>query len=889
MRLALLDLLVDAIRSIDDRIRRYDFRVNRTVGGPLERLGISRHTLGAIVLPSVLVFFIVNGPALRPSVRLGVAVAAAVLGGLIFAATLKEGQRRGFSIRGDLAIQAALLLAAAVVVWVTAAPPARERDDVIVYRHVLAPIVTLIAAAAVLGSVFAGWLFKSPPGRDAIPMRLRLVELFVPLELKPSITVATFLLAGFEAVTTTPGRLLLPAAMAALFLWRQWVVPAFIVLLFVNMILLASANLDARFSASWNLLHRLFFGGWAAAVSGVVIVLGVCRVFDIQYVSTIFDGARSYTIAGYLAVAYALAWWHDYWTSSVGAFRLLDLLGGRGAADDARIEYGYQGGEGETSVPLEGRFIQMHGFGRLLVVHQLGEHKPYFHTYNPLALADALTATLPAKDPVRAAFEWVKWRLNAHFLLAAALVVVSLGVPAYLLHRLPQQAQIPGPPPPPYAPPLWPVAASTVLFPYDACTGARPIVVVTASGGGTRAALYTASILERLKNIGQLQNVQLVSGVSGGGAALAYFAIHRTSLLGSEPRPWKDYFDAMQEAYIEDVIDGSGEWRMAAGDRLGTLLAESFERHWGGQRVRLGSLRDIGLLLNSAVAGRFAREPDDSPMVPLAELERRRGSGLSDATGGRVVYTNLDVPDNFENPSLIEPEPPRPRDARLPVYIVNGEHVLVSAAAAANANFPPVFSNAAVDQNRDLRLWVTDGGAIDNRGTETALMTIRYALQHGADACATRPPLHIIEIEASAFSNGYRQDRGLGSMLGGGAAFASQLDAELLAELKVRYGGLVQFHFLPMPPLLRRSGSFGTHWMLQQNITVCADVECRDELTVTGSDVIDALRMMDQPPPASARSKVDELRKRIAEETDQTHSENWRRLSSCLQAPRGAC
>src|SRR6187455_2441025 len=162
MRLALLDLLVDAIRSIDDRIRRYDFRVNRTVGGPLERLGISRHTLGAIVLPSVLVFFIVNGPALRPSVRLGVAAAAAVLGGLIFAATLKEGQRRGFSIRGDLAIQAALLLAAAVVVWVTAAPPARERDDVIVYRHVLAPIVTLIAAAAVLGSVFAGWLFKSP-------------------------------------------------------------------------------------------------------------------------------------------------------------------------------------------------------------------------------------------------------------------------------------------------------------------------------------------------------------------------------------------------------------------------------------------------------------------------------------------------------------------------------------------------------------------------------------------------------------------------------------------------------------------------------------------------------------------------------------------------------
>ena len=889
MRLALLDRLVDAIRSIDERIRRYDFRVNRTVGGPLERLGISRHTPAAILLPSILVFFIVNGPALRPSVRLMIAVAAAVLGGALFAVTLKEGQRRGVSIRGDLAMQAALLLVAAVVVWVTAAPDARERDDVTVYRHVLAPVVTLIAAAAVLGAVVAGWLFRSARGRDVLPARLRVVELFVPLELKPSITVATFLLAGFEAVTTTPGRLLLPASIAALFLWRQWIVPAFIVLLIVNMILLASANLDARFSASWNLLHRVFFGGWAAVVSSIVIALGICRVLDVQYVSTIFDGARGYTIAGYLTVAYALAWWHDYWTSAVAAFRFLDLLGGRGGADDAQIEYPYRGGEDRTSVPLEGRFIQMHGFGRLLVVRQVGRDKPYFQAYQPSSLADALLARLRTTDPVRADVEWVKWRLNAHFLVAAALVVVSLGVPGYVLHRLPQQAQIPAPPAPPYAPARWPVAASTVLFPYDACTGARPVVIVTASGGGTRAALYTASVLERLRTIGQLQNVQLVSGVSGGGAALAYFAIHRTRLLGADPRAWQDYFNAMKEAYIEDVIDGSGEWRIAKGDRLGTLLAESFERHWGAQHVRLGSMRDIGLLLNSAVAGRFARRPDDSLMVPLAELERRRDSGLSDATGGRVVYTNLDVPDHFENPSLIDPEPPRPRDTRLPVYIVNGEHVLVSAAAAANANFPPVFSNVAVDQHRDLRLWVTDGGAIDNRGVETALMTIRYALQHGAETCATRPPLHLVEVEASAFSNSYRQDRGLGSMLGGGAAFASQLDAELLAWVKARYGAPVEFHFLPMPPLLRRSGSFGTHWMLQQTITVCADVDCREELTVTGADVIDALRKMDQPPPASARSKVDELRKRIAEETDQTHRDNWRRLSSCLQAPHGAC
>jgi hypothetical protein len=329
---------------------------------------------------------------------------------------------------------------------------------------------------------------------------------------------------------------------------------------------------------------------------------------------------------------------------------------------------------------------------------------------------------------------------------------------------------------------------------------------------------------------------------------------------------------------------------MARESRLGMLLAESFERHWGGQLVTMGGLRDVGLVLNSAVAGRFVREQNDDPALSLAELERHSGrSGLSDATGGRVVYTNLDVPDDFENPTLIDPEPPRPLDARLPLFVVNGEHVLVSAAAAANANFPPVFSNVAIDQNHNTRLWVTDGGAIDNRGTETALMTIRYALGHGADACAMRPALHIVEIEASAFSDGYRQDRGLGSMLGGGAAFASQLDAELLADLKERYGAPVYFHFLPMPSLLRRSGSFGTHWMLQQRITVCKDVDCRSTLEVTGEQVVEALRVLDQPAPPAPSSKVEELRKRIAEEEEQAHAVNWQRLASCLAAPRGAC
>ena len=61
-----------------------------------------------------------------------------------------------------------------------------------------------------------------------------------------------------------------------------------------------------------------------------------------------------------------------------------------------------------------------------------------------------------------------------------------------------------------------------------------PAFIVAASGGGTRAAVYTAAVLEGLRNLHLGHRIVLVSGVSGGGVAAAYFYAHRAALLAQD-------------------------------------------------------------------------------------------------------------------------------------------------------------------------------------------------------------------------------------------------------------------------------------------------------------------------------------------------------------------
>ena len=143
----------------------------------------------------------------------------------------------------------------------------------------------------------------------------------------------------------------------------------------------------------------------------------------------------------------------------------------------------------------------------------------------------------------------------------------------------------------------------------------RPSLVVAASGGGTRAAVYTAVALEGMGQIDRARDVVLLSGVSGGGVSAAVFASRFDALSHASPRdesadhrgPWRDYVDTVGQPFIQDVLEGAGELRIAGSASLGVLLQESLERRAFARGMTdidtFAKLRDPALILNSAISG----------------------------------------------------------------------------------------------------------------------------------------------------------------------------------------------------------------------------------------------------------------------------------------------
>jgi hypothetical protein len=362
----------------------------------------------------------------------------------------------------------------------------------------------------------------------------------------------------------------------------------------------------------------------------------------------------------------------------------------------------------------------------------------------------------------------------------------------------------------------------------------RPALVIVASGGGTRAALYTASVLRGLHALGRDRDIVLASGVSGGGVALAYFATHRGRLTGqlpSEPATinctasnvddeWDCFNRGVAQAFIEDVLNGATEWRLFRHSSLSQLLTESFGRRLLGT-VALGDITQPALILNSAVVGHPQEEsellektldrPTGTDAVACDEFERP----FSEMSGGRLVFTNLSDVDGFAA------APDGVPDVRLPYTVVNDPRVSVAAAAALNANFPPVFANARVRLTTDTgacpdrSYYVTDGGAEENLGLISALYALRSALTK-IPKSGSVPTVHLVIAEASAVTYDYTQDRGLAAILGSRERLAGGLVNALLTEITAQIrsrGGDLAVHDLPLPLAFRARGGFGTHWM----------------------------------------------------------------------------
>jgi hypothetical protein len=335
----------------------------------------------------------------------------------------------------------------------------------------------------------------------------------------------------------------------------------------------------------------------------------------------------------------------------------------------------------------------------------------------------------------------------------------------------------------------------------------------------------------------------LLSGVSGGGVSAAVFASRFDVLTTTKPgapvpgggvNPWDEYVSVVSAPYIQDVLEGMGELRIAGNTSLGALLQESLEhRAFAGHPRTFGAVNGPTLILNSAVTG----HPYEDSQLMSGRIAGPRNTGncvevarpYANLAGGRLVFTNLKNVSGF-------PQPPRqpetglsddPPDMWLPYSIVNIDNVPLAAASALTANFPPVFSNARVRLSSEDKTtcprsyFVTDGGATENLGLVSALYALRGSVQDLPEGQKITD-IHVLAFEASAIDYDYSDDRGIGAATGGSKerlnAGLTQMLLENVRGLVGKHDAKLHVHYLPLPVAFRSRGGFGTHWMFAPNI-----------------------------------------------------------------------
>ncbi|MCY2993354.1 MAG: patatin-like phospholipase family protein [Planctomycetota bacterium] len=410
------------------------------------------------------------------------------------------------------------------------------------------------------------------------------------------------------------------------------------------------------------------------------------------------------------------------------------------------------------------------------------------------------------------------------------------------------------------------------------------ILAIASSGGGTRAALNTLEVLEGLRRIDALKDVKLVSGVSGGAVALAYYAAHAESLNVSEtvgegpsqsgPKeqadPWQRFHEAMAYDYITQVLAGSTDLEVLVrgtpiGELLGRSLREQFnaaadpKRHDWTSRPAAAEVEKYHplVILNSTLAG-IHESPTGVSNPGSAENESGRRPYLAPhepvksaqayQAGSRLVFTNFRDDKYFDRkvPDLAIPAPaclaaielPPPSDDYLRFVTIAEPGIELATAASLCANFPPVFQNAYL-QFQDKSAWVTDGGAMDNRGLISILLLLERIIEKesaeretgGLPRVEKWPEIDVIVADASYLAFDYANDRGVTAALSAKAQLANELIRRLTQQVTNSYKNLQQksavgepsplkILYLPMPSPLRSFGGMGTHWMVQSSVTI---------------------------------------------------------------------
>lgn len=832
-------------------LRRAQRRLNESAATPPRRIALWTFLLFFILVGTAAwlgAAFNVGGVALQPQLceSAGWHWRSIALLGVAFGAVLASLWLAARSTGSKFWVwrQPGVLLLLAAASWFLIASPSAREADGLPYRHAYALIAAAMFAMCLLVPPFAKRLLRQPLQRlhADFALALRHTELFVPRG-EPDLAAHRVWHAIVNGVIYQPFLLLfLPSLVAIVvpdkFLYWSWAGA----LLFAAL-LLAWGSISSRWQQMVVYVRRWFFRGTPFALSVLVICLAIARLLGNQYVATILAAAPFGAIFIWIVMVYGLLWLYEHVVNQALGVRLLALLTDARSARSGIAQYALETGAHPKVAP-DDRYLALHGAGRFAIVgkHQVVKGIPVFHTYAYTDLFRTLALQGPQLEQrlsrpglahaLHEGAQEIERRTKLYFnLVNAALLALIFALHAYAGYHDRTYSTAP----------IVIAHAETNQAKFDLTARLlrqarenRPAIIIAASGGGSRAALYTASALEGLARLGVAEDVVLMSGVSGGGVALADFAMHRDQLRRTDhydAQAWLSFKHRMSQPFIQDVIEGAMEWRLVGATPLSALLVESFERKLDGDQ-RLGDIADLGLILNTSISG----HPGEDSLVLSNAIHGPSTQAMSSCvayaylSGSRLAFTNVQATDAF--PRFGASHLP---DVDFPFVLVADSQVSLAAAAALNANFPPVFPNARVDLLREgaepcgrrRSYYVTDGGATENLGLISALYALQSALSNWPDD-APLPQLHVIALEASASDFDYRQDRGLSTATGGSKErLAGGLTQSLLSSLQSRVQTLrseeeaaLQLHYLAMPLALRSRGGIGTHWMLANDILV---------------------------------------------------------------------
>jgi hypothetical protein len=941
-----------AIDRLDSWWRRQDLRHNRPVRANPDQPLVRRLLLAPgqprflSWLAMLLVVSLALGPTLSPTSWGKIVLAMTGVAGLGLVNLLAH--HRPPVARWLLLWQAVVLAAVCLAVWLLAGAGAREIEGGL-YRHVGIAGVGLLLLALLIDWLVARALFGG--FRTRLAPALVLTELF-ERRVRQGVASTSLWHAFFVVPFRQPLQLLFPGSLVLLVvpgdegLWPWFVIPNL-----VAWAVLAAGGLSDRVQEMISTVSRTFFLGPPAVISITIVAVAISRlVLEIHYISYLFNLAGpswNWTVLAYTLSAYALTWYYSHWSTRFELYHLLASLRGE-AGPPWRACYPYSGSPVGATL-AQGRSILLHGAGRFAVIGRYcktsGETAPAFHFHRPDDLLLRVQRSAEENNQAEAgeAARILRHRSRFYEVVHVFLPYFLITALGLWLTTLPQKPELEVRASLPASFDL--VAALKGRAPGDPCIGRSPDaprIALAASGGGTRAAMYTASVLRGLAEKGHVCDVVLASGVSGGSVGLAYFAVRAEQLRSGgvmDRGAWDGFREAVTHPFIQDALDGVSEWRVVLATsfapeaeagrhwlavRTGELLAESLEHRFEDGHHALGQV-PIGLILNTSLAGASLRWRWDGDLNgrPSKELLDRydaaacrlqdgdqlpgwvpvrdqtcRSLVTSAPAGGRLAITNLED-DVLSRPPGGPPALPGP----MPTVVLRDATIPVVRAAALSANFPPVFSNAAIDYypvNGALarRYWVTDGGAVENRATLTMLAALAAAAERLSDELegspdARLPPLHIVVADVSAPGGIYQQDRGIGSALAAGAQVGRAVERFLFERIRNAYGdrGQVFFHELAMPNALRSRG-VGTHWMLPASIRLHCPAgvlggeqgNCRKAMVQLSRDEVVALvEWLHRDTAAPPENDAAIVRTWIELDEENNHRSAWSRLLTCLK------